>query len=142
MTAGGRTQPGVAEPAAERGRRGRGGDDPAGAEGDPDQLRSPGRMVATVSQSGLADRGGVGVGPGNRGVVVGLHGGFPALAEAVQQVTDGADREAEVGSQTGGAVPAPGPLEQLPPHGDRDRLGHGGGLLARGAEPGLIRFWY
>jgi len=108
----------------------------ADTEGDPDQVRTPGGVLATQGQGCFTDRVGVGLRQSPGQVVVGAHRRLAAPAEPPQQVADGADGEAELDGELDRGPSLLGQLKELSPHGDRDRLGHGEWLLAEGAtEP-------
>jgi hypothetical protein len=112
-TPGGRSRPeaGVAEPAAKRTRAGPGGLGSSLAQSDPDQDRPPGGVLASQSQSRLADlrREGMGELPG--GVIVGRDAVGPAIAESLAEVSHGAGSQAESGGEAGGRLALLGTLE-------------------------------
>jgi hypothetical protein len=66
------------------------------AECDPDQFRTPGGVLAPQRHGRLTGPGRIGLGQPPGGAVVGPQPRLAALAEPLQQVADGADRQAEV----------------------------------------------
>jgi hypothetical protein len=67
-------------------------------------------VLAPQGQGRLTDRGGVGLGQRRGRAVVGAQARFPALPEPLQQVGDGADRQAELAGELAGG---PSSLSQL-----------------------------
>ncbi len=104
------------------------------AQGDADQFGTPGGVRATHRQGCFTELGGVGLRQSPRRAVVGAEGRFAALSESLQQVADSAGWESELGGEVGDGHSLLSQLEELPPHGDGDRLGHGEDLLAWSGE--------
>jgi hypothetical protein len=89
---------------------------------------------ATHGQGGFTDLGGVGLRQSQGPVVVGAHGRLATLSESLQQVSYGARGQAKLDDEVCDGQSLLSQLEELPPHGDGDRLGHGEDLLASSAN--------
>jgi hypothetical protein len=71
------------------------------AESDSNQLRSPGGVLAPQSQGRLTDLRRVGVRQPRGDAIVGANRLFTPIVESLQQVADGAHRQAELAGEVG-----------------------------------------
>jgi hypothetical protein len=111
MSPRGRAQTRGVEPATEGPGGGPAAPGLADAEGDSDQFRTPGGVLATLSQGRLTDLRGVGVRQARGRAVVGANRVFAAVVESLQQVADGTCGQAEPGRETGWGLSLLSPLK-------------------------------
>ena len=129
LTAGrSRSEAGGPEPSSDRLLAGPGELGLGVGEHHADQLRPPGRMVATRGEDRLADRVGMGMIEWRGGVITGKEAGGAPLAIPLQEMTDGARREVVGLGQGGRGFPPSRSLPEFLTDRNGDGLGHRGRL--------------
>jgi hypothetical protein len=110
MAGRGGPQAGVSEPSEQGSRAGPGDLWVVLAQGDPDQDRPPAGVFPALGQGRLTDLGQISLRQPRGHVIVRSQAFWTSLPESLEEVTDGAGREAEGRRQGGGAFP---PLSAL-----------------------------